>query len=498
MCDALKAAKPLCAKAFAENVERRLPEFRAANPGAPDDVLRRAIQDATEGEVLGPDFVVYWVDKEHSITVRDLLGCLEWLGDPIDLLDPCEPDYNGGRQVARAYLNADAGTAYIHSFAHGGRTFDLTPAFRELQTLAWASTVRLPEVEPGRPFDDGSAKGGALSAIFTARDLKNMAFQPQKFICDGLISEGCALLGARPKIGKSWFALDLAYAVATGGEVLGRRCEQGDVLYLALEDTPRRLKERLAKIVKSEDDWSQALQITNDWPKGDAAIAKLHEWRASVKNPRLVIVDTFQKVKAPSKRQSGPGYAEDYEAGAAFQSFAKETGISDLLIHHTTKANPEDPFDALSGTLGTNAAPDSLLVIMPFKKGPGLMLHGKGRDLAEYATPITFDADLCRWVKGEIVEEHKAAAVSKLQEAMAWLRDFLRPGPVSADEVSEAAKANGVKDGTLQNAKRELGIAPWKKPGHWGEWMWSLPGETKPPRAPVSKIAPSCLGSLAN
>jgi len=114
VCEALKAAKRLCAKAFAENVERRLPEFRAANPGTPDEDLRRAIQDATEGEVLGLDFVVYW--DGTPITVRNLLGCLELLGDPIDLLDPCEPDYGGGRQVARAYLNSDTGSAYINSF----------------------------------------------------------------------------------------------------------------------------------------------------------------------------------------------------------------------------------------------------------------------------------------------------------------------------------------------------------------------------------------------
>ncbi|MGO9543272.1 MAG: AAA family ATPase [Rhodomicrobium sp.] len=421
VCEARAAAKPRLESLRAEIVERRLPEFRKANPVATVEELRRSIRAAMEdGAPLGLDFVLYRPDWT-PITVRNLISLIILLGDAIELLDPQEPDYDGGRQVAQAYFNAGTNSAYIHSFAHGGRTFDLTRAVRELQAEA-PTEVKLPATQPAcpqhGPVTGGSAPAGMKGdnlpgAMLTARELKDMAFPPQKFICQGLISEGCSILGARPKAGKSWLALDLARAVATGGEALGRRCEQGDVLYLALEDTPRRLKDRLARIEQSSGDWSDALRFANEWPKGEAAVDKFHEWRRCVSNPRLIIVDTFQKVKGAPKSRNGPNYAEDYDAGAVFQSFTKDTGVSILLIHHTKKQDAEDPFDTLSGTLGTNAAADSLHVIKPAPKSGSMMLHGRGRDLAEYAIPIEFDKDTCRWTKGTLFEVPNCSATEQ-------------------------------------------------------------------------------------
>lgn len=53
----------------------------------------------------------------------------------------------------------------------------------------------------------------------------------------GLIPEGVTILGGKPKIGKSWLALDMCLAVAAGRTCLGDTVPiEGDVLYAALED----------------------------------------------------------------------------------------------------------------------------------------------------------------------------------------------------------------------------------------------------------------------
>ena len=53
-------------------------------------------------------------------------------------------------------------------------------------------------------------------------------------------------MGGAPKLGKSWMALGLGIAVASGGRAFGSvPVEAGDALYLALEDSPRRLQSRL-------------------------------------------------------------------------------------------------------------------------------------------------------------------------------------------------------------------------------------------------------------
>jgi len=139
------------------------------------------------------------------------------------------------------------------------------------------------------------------------------------------------------------------------------------------------------------------------WTIGESAALSLGLDPASMSMESIGRLCLERLHSSTGNRWHGPGYADDYEAGALFQSFAKETGISVLLIHHTNKADPADPFDALSGTLGTNAAPDSLLVIMA--KGQGHVLYGKGRDLPEYDMPITFDSDTCRWVEGALAED---------------------------------------------------------------------------------------------
>ncbi len=78
--------------------------------------------------------------------------------------------------------------------------------------------------------------------IVSAAELLATEFPDPRWAVPGLIPEGATVLAARPKIGKSWLMLATAIAVASGGRALGHvPCPPGDVLYLALEDTHRRL-----------------------------------------------------------------------------------------------------------------------------------------------------------------------------------------------------------------------------------------------------------------
>ena len=79
------------------------------------------------------------------------------------------------------------------------------------------------------------------AGIFSAAELQGRVFPPIQWIVPGILPEGLTLLAGKPKLGKSWLALDIAVAVASGGSVLGRECEPGPVLCLALEDNQRRL-----------------------------------------------------------------------------------------------------------------------------------------------------------------------------------------------------------------------------------------------------------------
>ena len=74
----------------------------------------------------------------------------------------------------------------------------------------------------------------------SAEQLYFKPFKTLPSLVDGIIPKGMTVLAGSSKIGKSWMALDLAIAVASGGEFLGRHVRQAGVLYLCLEDTEKR------------------------------------------------------------------------------------------------------------------------------------------------------------------------------------------------------------------------------------------------------------------
>src|SRR5262249_52909992 len=82
--------------------------------------------------------------------------------------------------------------------------------------------------------------------LITAAELQTKQFAPVRIVVPGLIPEGVTIVAGKPKIGKSFLALDVCIAVAGDRFVLGEiKPVQGDALYLALEDNERRLKKRI-------------------------------------------------------------------------------------------------------------------------------------------------------------------------------------------------------------------------------------------------------------
>src|SRR3712207_941948 len=90
-------------------------------------------------------------------------------------------------------------------------------------------------------------------APISASDLLRKQFDPLRWIVPEIIPEGLTLLAGPPKIRKSWLCLDLALAVAGYGHFLDEvELETGDVLYLALDDTHRRLQERSQRLLGAD------------------------------------------------------------------------------------------------------------------------------------------------------------------------------------------------------------------------------------------------------
>jgi hypothetical protein len=70
--------------------------------------------------------------------------------------------------------------------------------------------------------------------------------------------------------------------------------------------------------------------------------------------------------------------------------------------------------------------------------------------------------------------ERAPERTSALDEAKEWLQDALADGPLTAEDVSDWAKANGISEKTLQRASKALKVQK-RKLGMQGPWSWSLP-----------------------
>ena len=98
------------------------------------------------------------------------------------------------------------------------------------------------------------------------------------------------------------------------------------------------------------------LIMFNEWPRMDAGGLQQLEKEISQHNDlRLIIVDTFQKVKGQNKNKATT-YEHDYDQVADLKALADRAGIAMLVAHHLRKIASEDIFDQVSGSLGLTGA----------------------------------------------------------------------------------------------------------------------------------------------
>jgi hypothetical protein len=279
----------------------------------------------------------------------------------------------------------------------------------------------------------------SLPVAITARDLLAKHFTDPVYLVDGVIGEGLTILGSRPKLGKSWMALDLAVAVAMGGLAFGtipvRQC---GVLSMALEDTERRLRDRLRTNLGGEpvpDD----LRFVTSAPRMDqGGDAWLRADLDAHPTTKLVIIDTLAKFRAPVGR--GPVYEADYAALGAIKAIADQYGISIMVVSHTTK-NPalDDPIDAINGSSAITGAVDTILILKRQTGSADATLYVRGRDIEEADLALSQDRMTMQWAI--IGTAHEAAQSAQRKRILGVLREVQPATPKEiADELDADAK----------------------------------------------------------
>lgn len=253
-----------------------------------------------------------------------------------------------------------------------------------------------------------SSANGLHPQPIAAPDLLRKVFPEPRWAIPNVLPEGLAILGGRPKMGKSWLCLGLSVAVAAGGHAFGRiAVPQGEALHLGLEDGERRLQARIVAMLGA-DDAPPGLFLEGRWPRLDKGGAtELRQWLTQHPDCRLVVIDTLAKIR-PRRSSERQGYAEDYADAETLQQIAQEFRVAIVLVTHTRKAPADDFVDEISGTLGLSGGADAAFVLRRERGKPDATLSGTGRDLVEDVDfALVWDANLSGWSYAGSADEHR-------------------------------------------------------------------------------------------
>ena len=178
--------------------------------------------------------------------------------------------------------------------------------------------------------------------------LMSLPMEPLNFVVDSLISQGLHILAGAPKVGKSWLALWLATTIAKGEPVWNLQTKQGTTLYLCLEDSTRRIQNRLFSITDEVPSNVRFCTESSILEKG--LEQQLTQFLKEYPDTVLIIIDTLQKVRGVKNDNA---YANDYRDLSLLKRIADQHGTAILLIHHLRKEGDEDVFNRISGTTAT-------------------------------------------------------------------------------------------------------------------------------------------------
>jgi len=336
-----------------------------------------------------------------------------------------------GRDHARAILRS------LQGVAESARIVELPGLAEHGDVSDWLDTHTL---------DDLRAACSAAPKTWNAAELLERTLPEPRWAIPGLIAEGLTVLAGRPKFGKSWVALQMALAVAYGGRALSQiNVDQGEALYLGLEDNERRLQARLRLVVGSGPK-PKLLEAQAEWPRLDeGGMEALEAWLDEHPRARLVVLDTWTNIRSKPPKGSD-AYFEDTNAARKVKRLADERHIAIIVLHHTRKpfmgGSVSDFLDEVLGSSGLTAAADSILVLQRRRGERNGILHMTGRDILEESRALEWDDATC-WSLGGSAEEAKVSR--ERREVLDALRLLDEPSTPTELSVQLSRNVNTVK-----------------------------------------------------
>lgn len=214
--------------------------------------------------------------------------------------------------------------------------------------------------------------------VVRASDLKAPDIKETRWLIESLWGAGAVgVIGGPPKSCKSWLALEMAVAVASGKLCLGRYTvpKPGPVLVFAAEDPPVQVRERLAHLARARGtdfgpldvhlilDPELRLDRPEDLVRLRLTLAK--------HRPRMLILDPYVRLQSSDENNA----TEVARVLGALRTLSRTFACAILVVHHARKNGGDQDGQALRGSGDFWAWGDSNLYVRRRKDGVVLSIE---------------------------------------------------------------------------------------------------------------------------
>jgi hypothetical protein len=250
------------------------------------------------------------------------------------------------------------------------------------------------------------AKPQSTSKLFftTLTELLKEPEEETSFVWENTLpSGGFSICSAKPKVGKSTLARNLAIKIVKGEPFLNRPTNKGKILYLCLEEKRSEVKNHFEKMgVKSDNILIHTGAMPENVIEGLAfAIAEFE--------PVLVIIDPLSRVLRVRDFNDYGSMARAFEP---LIDLARKTNCHILALHHDSKVK-RNGGDALLGSTAIFGAVDSHIQLKKRDKGRTILTTQRyGEDMPETVIEleketgiITAQGELKFVVLGQVKDE---------------------------------------------------------------------------------------------
>lgn len=235
-----------------------------------------------------------------------------------------------------------------------------------------------------------------FSFITDAETIMKTDYPPTSFIIKDLLpSKGLVIIAGPAKTGKSLLITQLLNSVSNfDSEFLGLEVlSHCAVLYLALEDTEARIKDRFLKQKLTPN---ENLKITFNWSFDEKAISDLDLYLSTHTEIKLVVVDT--KAKICKEQGTQVSYQGDYNFIGEIKNCADKHNICIILVTHLRKRpSQEDIFNEINGSSAIMGAADTVMILKRSRNQNRGVLSLTSRDFQEREEEIYLNYETLTW-----------------------------------------------------------------------------------------------------